>query len=465
MKFFCFIVIVMCGTMMAFNGCSSVQSAQNLSLPEVELNSEDRILILAPHPDDEVLGCCGVIQKAVAMKLPLRIVFFTYGDNNQWSFLVYRKHPVLKPKAARGMGLVRHDEAIAACQTLGVSPEQLIFLGYPDFRTLNIWYTHWRDRPPSKSILTKVKSVPYTNAFRPGAPYKGEEILQDLETILREFKPTKIFVSHPGDHHPDHRSLYLFTRVALWDLEKEMKPTLYPYLVHYKHWPKPGGYYPGKSLEPPQPFKEKIQWQTRNLKPAEIELKHTAIKKHRSQYEYSSSYLLSFIRSNELFGDFPDITLKPNVSSELLLSERKEDVMEIPEELTDEERASFVGIEKRSILLEDDRLVLSIRLSRPLGKTVRVSVYAFGYRKDRPFAEMSKLHVKFGAIMHEVLNQRRKLPMNAIKVNRGRKEITIRIPLKVLNNPQYILTSAHTYMGAVPLDWVSWRVLEVSSGD
>lgn len=139
--------------------------------------------------------------------------------------------------------------------------------------------------------------------------------------------------------------------------------------------------------------------------------------------------------------------------------------MEVPEELTDEERASFVGIEKHTIFLEDDHLVLSINLSRPLGKAVRVSVYVFGYREDRTFAEMPKLHVKFGAIEHKVFNQGRRLPVNVIKVDRRPKEITIRIPLTALNNPQYILTSAHTYMGAVPLDWVSWRIWQISSTD
>ncbi len=465
MNFSYFIIIVMFGTMMAFQGCSPAQTAQNLSLHEVELTWEDRILILAPHPDDEVLGCCGVIEKAVAMKIPLRIGFFTYGDNNQWSFMVYRKHPVLIPKAVRGMGLVRHNEAVAAAQTLGVTPEQLTFLGYPDFRTLNIWYAHWGNRPPSRSMLTRVKAVPYANAFRPGAAYKGEEVLRDLKTILRQFKPTKIFVSHPSDHHPDHRSLYLFTHIALWDLEKEMKPTVYAYLIHYKHWPKPRGYHPAESLESPETFKEKIPWQTLTMKPEEVELKHAAIKKHRSQYEYSARYLLSFIRSNELFGDFPVVILKPNASSVVLPSEVKEDITEIPEELTDEERASFVGIEERSILLEDNHLVISTKLLRPIGKAVGASVYVFGYRNDRSFSDMPKLHIKFGAIEHKIFDQDKRLPMDVIKVDRRLKEITIRIPLAVLNNPQYILTSAHTYMGAVPLDWVSWRTLEVSSGD
>jgi len=465
LNFFYFVIIPMCGVILFSQGYLPIQAAQNLSLPEVVFTSEDRILILAPHPDDEVLGCGGIIEKAVEMKLPLRIVFFTYGDNNQWSFLVYRKHPVLRPKAARSMGLVRHNEALAAGQALGIPPDQLTFLGYPDFRTLNIWYAHWGNRPPSKSILTRVKAVPYATAFRPGAPYKGEEVLQDLKTIFREFKPTKIFVSHPGDHHPDHRSLYLFTQVAIWDLEKEMKPTVYSYLIHYKHWPKPRGYHPSESLRPPQLFKEKIPWQTLSLKPEEIERKHIAVKKHRSQYNYSARYLLSFIRSNELFGDFPVIVLKPKTSSVLVSSERKEDLMEIPEELTDEERAAFVGIEKHSILLEDNHLVISINLSRPLGEAVGVSVHVFGYRKDQAFAEMPKFHVKFGAIEHRVFDQARRLPIDVIKLDRRPKEITIRIPLALLDTPQYILTSARTYIGAVPLDWVSWRTLEISSGN
>jgi LmbE family N-acetylglucosaminyl deacetylase len=455
--------ILIFGGILSFQGCSSVQTAENLSFPEVEFSSQDRILILAPHPDDEVLGCGGIIQKAVAMRIPLRIVFFTYGDNNQWSFLLYRKHPVWRPKSARAMGLVRHDEAIASAKALGVLSGNLTFLGYPDFRTLKIWSSHWGNRPPCKSVLTQAKAVPYTNAFRPGAPYKGEEVLKDLESILREFKPTKIFLSHPSDHHPDHQALYLFTRVALWDLEKEMNPTLYPYLIHYKRWPNLKGYRPLGLLEPPQAFNKKILWQVCSLKPEEIELKHTAIKKHHTQYNSNARYLLSFIRANELFGDFPVIVLKPDGSSIVLPSEHKGDLAQIPEELTDEERASFVSIEEHSFLLEKDQLEFNIKLSRPLGKAVGASLYVFGYRRDRAFAEMPKLHIKFGAMEHRVSNQEQRLPLNVIKVERRPKEITIHIPLALLNNPQYILTSVKTYKDEVPLDWISWRILEISS--
>jgi LmbE family N-acetylglucosaminyl deacetylase len=440
-----------------------LQPTQELPWQNVILVPQDRILILAPHPDDEVLGCGGIIQKAVKLNLPVRVVFLTYGDSNQWSFMVYRKHPVIMPKAVENMGLIRHDEAIAAAKVLGISSEQLTFLGYPDFSTLNIWYSHWGNQPPVESMLTEVKAVPYDNAFRPGALYKGEEILQDLKTILREFKPTKIFLSHPGDHHPDHRALYLFTNIALWHIDEEMHTTLFPYLIHYKKWPSPKGYLPDKLLEPPQIFKQNITWQNNNLNNEEVKLKYNAIKKHKSQYNSNAKYLLSFIRTNELFGDFPIITLKPNSAGAFLTSERKTDLAELPEQLNAQERTSFVGLEKRFIRLEDNNLIFSINLSRPIAEEVGVSVYIFGYRQDRPFQEMPKLHIKFGAFEHQVLDQNNILPKGLIKVERNSKEINIWIPLSLLGNPQRILTSADTYLGTVPLDWVSWRILEISN--
>jgi LmbE family N-acetylglucosaminyl deacetylase len=246
----------------------------------IVFNPQDRILILAPHPDDEVLGTGGIIQEAIKLNLPLRIVFLTYGDSNEWSFLLYRRHPVLLPKGARNMGLVRHDEALEAAKALGVSTQQPTFLGYPDFGTLDIWCSHWGDRPPVESLLTHVGAVPYPNAFRPGAPYKGEEILADLEKILLEFRPTKTFVSHPGDYNPDHKSLYLFLRVVLWDLENEINPVVYPYLVHYRQWPTPKGYRPSDSLSPPHEFEPRIQWQDHDLNSIEIERKHNASLQH-----------------------------------------------------------------------------------------------------------------------------------------------------------------------------------------
>ena len=98
---------------------------------------------------------------------------------------------------------------------------------------------------------------------------------------------------------------------------------------------------------------------------------------YKSQYEYSSKYLLSFIRTNELFGCFPAIKLEQNTVSVPLFPDRDTSVIRSPAQLTDEERALFVAIEKNYVSLEDNCLVISVKLSRPFGKTVGVSVYTF----------------------------------------------------------------------------------------
>lgn len=443
-------------------GCRGAVVSPVSSSPALALTPQDRLLVLAPHPDDEVLGCGGIIQQAVAMGVPVHVVFLTYGDNNQWSFLVYRKRPVLSPKGVQRMGLVRHDEAVVAAQRLGLAPGDLTFLGYPDFGTLQMWISRWGDRPPFTSMLTRVTAVPYANALRPGASYMGEEILRDLTAVLRAFKPTKVFVSHPSDHMPDHQALYLFTQVALWDLQTEMRPAVYPYLVHFRRWPRPRGYHPQTILEPPAGLQSVVIWQSHSLSPEEVKRKYAAIQAHRTQYAYSRRYLLSFIRPNELFSDFPVVRLRVDAPPIPLSSGRHAEFIEAPEQLLDEEQAAFVGLQWRHVQVTDGQLVLSIEFSRPLAATVSASVYVFGYRTDRPFGQMPKLQVKLDALSHSVFNHAEKLREDRVRVTRTPTLMTVAIPLELLGNPQRILTSARSYLADVPLDWAPWRTLDMS---
>ncbi len=395
------------------------------------------------------------------MQLPVHIAFFTNGDNNEWSFLLYRKHPVVSRKGVQRMGLVRHDEALAAARILGVPVTQLTFLGYPDFGTMPMWKAHWGERPPYRSMLSRVTAVPYANARSPGALYKGEEVLRDLTSVLREVRPTKIFVSHPADHMPDHAALYLFTRVALWDVASEMQPELYPYLTHFKHWPTPRGFHPTEPLEPPKLFKDSVAWCTYPLRPEMVERKQQAIKAHHTQYTYSATYLRSFLRADELFGDFPLVPLRTNAPAVPLASKANEVSTEPPEELSDVERAAFVGLETRFVQREGEQIVLTVEFSHPLGKAVEASVYLFGYRADRPFAHMPKLRVSVGAVGYAVYDQGHVLPDKLVWVSHTAKQLIIRVPLDVLGRPEKIFTSGRTYLGEIPLDWGPWRVLEL----
>ncbi len=424
--------------------------------PGIALDPADRLLVLAPHPDDEVLGCGGIIQQAVAMRLPVRIVFLTYGDFYEWSFIRYEKRPVLTPRGVKGMGEIRQGEALAADSLLGVPTADLTFLGYPDFGTLKMWESAWGPAPPVRGMLSRATAVPYPDAYRPGASYKGEEVLKDLTAILRESRPTKVFVSHPADHHPDHRALYLFARVALFDLASQLRPTVYPYLVHYTKWPVPFGRHLGEPLEPPAFLRDRIAWQIIGLDPGQVRLKADALKKHKTQYETTPKFLDSFVRRNELFGDFPPMVLSSSTGTPPETSPESSD----QNSAVEQERAHLVRAVTWSARREGESLVFSMQLGRPLAKEVGCSVYLFGYRSDTPFPQMPKLHVAIGELTHSVLDGDRKVAGKEIRLQRSGRDIVIQVPLSTLRQPQRILATAQLHAGPVPLDWTAWRVLE-----
>ena len=47
----------------------------------------------------------------------------------------------------------------------GLTRDQLTFLGYPDYGTLQIWRDHWGEAPAFRSDATHTNAVPYPDAF------------------------------------------------------------------------------------------------------------------------------------------------------------------------------------------------------------------------------------------------------------------------------------------------------------
>ncbi|HEX9115487.1 MAG TPA: PIG-L family deacetylase [Anaerolineae bacterium] len=453
------LVLICGGSLLMLQGSQSADAgAAGGSYPSLSLSAGDRILVLSPHPDDEVLGCGGVLQEAASAGIPYRVVFLTNGDFNQWSFLVYRKRPELLPGQVKAMGEVRQREAIAAGKALGLAPSTEVFLGFPDFGTLPIWLAHWGTSAPYRSLLTRATEVPYQNTLRPAAPYKGEPILNEIESEIRDFRPTKIFVSHPADYNSDHQALYVFTRVALWDLEQQpdwIAPELYGYLVHYPHWPAAKG-----PIAPPGRLAVVGSWFQHTLTPGEVERKRAALAEHATQVRSNFNYLESFIRPNELYGDLPEVALRlpprqtmtPPVSAS-----------QPPDELDDSEQALFIGLESRTIRLDGEHIVVTLHLSRPLARGVSAEVYLFGYRRDRSFADMPKVHIAVGELLTNAHDQRRPLPQTSWQVERRSSDIIVRVPLSAVGDPQRILTGARTYAGQLPLSTLAWRVLDVET--
>ena len=111
--------------------------------------------------------------------------------------------------------------------------------------------------------------------------------------------------------------------------------------------------------------------------------------------------------------------------------------------------------------LVGNQLEFAIGLSRPLGPEVTTSYYCFGYRPDRPFAGMPKLHAEVGDVGQRVADQGRALPADAVDVRHAARTFRIRIPMAVLGLPQRLIVGAVTRLGDIPLGTLPWRVLEL----
>ena len=80
-------------------------------------------LVLAPHPDDESLGCGGLIAEACRRGRPPVVAVLTDGTG---SHPASSSHPPVRLRA------VREAEARAAVAILGLPPDRLHFLGLRD---------------------------------------------------------------------------------------------------------------------------------------------------------------------------------------------------------------------------------------------------------------------------------------------------------------------------------------------
>jgi LmbE family N-acetylglucosaminyl deacetylase len=418
----------------------------------------DRILVLAPHPDDEVLGAGGVLQQAVARGLPVRVVFLTYGDGSERTLLGFPGRPALTPKAVLAMGERRREEALAAADALGVPRDRLAFLGYPDRGTLKIFTAHWGERPPYRGLLTRATAVPYASAVRPGAPFRGEEVLADLEAEIRDFRPTKVFVSHPADLHPDHAALYLFTAVALWDLAGEVDATVFPYLVHYPRWPERRGYRPGAPLLPPADLAALGRWWALPVDAEQAARKRRALEAHRSQFEHSAARLLAFVAADEAFGDLPAVEL--GTATVLPAGESATEPEENWEEPSGATAPNEVDLQGLQLRLDGDRLLATLEFAATPPPGVVAALTLCAYRRDRPFAALPKLEVEVGPPVR-ALDDGRPLPRGAVAVERRGRRIVVSLPRALLADPERLLVAARTTAGGAPLDRVPWRVVEL----
>lgn len=129
------------------------------------MSTPSRILVIAPHPDDEVLGCGGTIQKYTARGFEVHLCVVTEAYEPEWSSEFIKERPAQIAKAAK-------------------------ILGIKKVHTLNF-------------PTVKLDTIPQ------------KDINDALARVVRQVKPEIVFIPHNGDINADHRIVHESSIVAL----------------------------------------------------------------------------------------------------------------------------------------------------------------------------------------------------------------------------------------------------------
>ena len=260
-----------------------------------------RVLVIAPHPDDETIGAGGLILRLARRGAPVRIVFVTNGDG--YPQAVAQDFHEQKPRDTDYLefGEVRRREAVAAARHLGLHRGDLVFLGFPDGGLAQLWQDHWSRTRPYTSPYTKEDSPPLPD----GAEYDGQDLASLVGRELRTFRPSVVVIPHPYDAHLDHAHASYFVIDALDALQAAHvlpeRVLVLTYLVHHPTWPSAGSdrdrLAPPSGKETPDTL-----WTGIDLTPAELAAKEAALGEYRTQLPVLGDLLHRFCRPNELYG-------------------------------------------------------------------------------------------------------------------------------------------------------------------
>ncbi len=424
------------------------------------ITKSDRLLIVAPHPDDEALGAGGLLQKALAAGAAVRVVYLTCGDYNELAFILFRKRLGLSPVVNREMGKLRQAEGQEAMTHLGLSSEDLVFLGYPDSGLMDIWNAHWGTQEPFRSRSTRTTEIPYEQAASFGHPHKGEEITADLQKEIEQFRPTRILVTGPFDSHPDHAAAWLFTWAAVLQSKVNPRLELLVYPVHVQNWPFPYGLHADRWLSIPLRLRgDQARWFSLPLSKDEIRLKRTALDFYKTQQVEGERWMASFARRNELFADYPMAVLRRGqwASDQQLLSGSDKEALALPQ---DAENKTVRPISKISYQVATEGLLVQIVPDQLIDLEIGLYVHIAGFRSDKPFQEMPKLQLRWlmgNAIRLENQGESFEDPSVTVQFSGARRAILI--PWKVLGDPEYLFVQTEGQIGWMTTSRTAWQLI------
>ena len=270
--------------------------------PVLDVPEATRLLVIAPHPDDEVLGAGGLMQRVHATGGAVRVVYLTDGEGYPEGVREEDHVQTPTPKDYLGYGKQRRREARAALVRLGLADAFQTFLGFPDSGLCQLTRAYWSDRRGAyRSPYTRLTRPPKSEQLVPATKYRGEDLSQELALIIGDFKPTMIAVPRQEDQHADHCAAWLFLADSLTDVRRvhpEFSTDVVNYIIHFNSWPFEDD---GAQLAPPRLRGGASGWMRLALTPAEARNKRQALRRYTTQMHVMDWFLDGFARSNEVF--------------------------------------------------------------------------------------------------------------------------------------------------------------------
>jgi LmbE family N-acetylglucosaminyl deacetylase len=169
----------------------------------LDFDSNSRLMVFAPHPDDEALGCGIMLQRAHSARARTRVIYVTDGENNPWPQRFIERKWRLDSHDRKRWGQLRRAECLAALRVLGHDPATACFLTMPD------------------QYLTQllVKGCTKTLAI--------------LARSITDWAPTHLFIPSASDIHPDHNALAVMLSLVLQQLREDgWSGRVWSYAVH-----------------------------------------------------------------------------------------------------------------------------------------------------------------------------------------------------------------------------------------
>ena len=294
------------------------------------------VLIVSPHPDDDVLVASGVI----AQSSDVTVAYLTNGESCE---ALYGANDSYCGVAVPNIAQIRQDEAVAAEQSLGLSEAggDLIFFGYPNVyggsglsTMLNAPGVPY-ESPTGRSATFADRGLKDSggnyvdyHTWRTGSPatYTGNNLIGDMTALIDDLRPDHIFTTGMFDRHLDHQAAYRVVVAAVANVhasDATYAPTLHSTIIHvvpsayWGLWPASAGTGAQPSLaHDPVPSLDgttggTLKWSARESFTVPVAMQNTvlasnpkyqAINAHQSQIPLpGGSWLYTFARMDEVF--------------------------------------------------------------------------------------------------------------------------------------------------------------------